>query len=46
MDVQKKFDRYEIIEELGIGGMAYVYRARDPLFDREVALKVLKRELL
>lgn len=43
---EKKFDRYEIIEELGIGGMAYVYRARDPLFDREVALKVLKRELL
>lgn len=46
MAVQKRFDRYEIVEELGIGGMAYVYRARDPLFDREVALKVLKRELL
>ena len=45
MSVQK-FDRYEIVEELGIGGMAYVYRAYDPLFDREVALKVLKRELL
>ena len=46
MAVQKKFDRYEIVEELGIGGMANVYRARDPLFEREVALKVLKRELL
>ena len=47
MDTPKqKFNRYEIIEELGIGGMATVYRAYDPLFEREVALKVLKRELL
>jgi len=43
---KQKFSRYEIIEELGIGGMATVYRAYDPLFEREVALKVLKRELL
>ncbi len=47
MDTTKqKFNRYEIIEELGIGGMATVYRAYDPLFEREVALKVLRRELL
>lgn len=47
MDIPKqKFKRYEVIEELGIGGMATVYRAYDPLFEREVALKVLKRELL
>ncbi len=47
MDTPKqKFKRYEVIEELGIGGMATVYRAYDPLFEREVALKVLKRELL
>jgi serine/threonine protein kinase len=43
---KQKFNRYEIIEELGVGGMATVYRAYDPLFEREVALKVLKRELL
>ena len=43
---KQKFKRYEIIAELGIGGMATVYRAYDPLFEREVALKVLKRELL
>jgi len=43
---QQKFNRYEILAELGVGGMATVYRAYDPLFEREVALKVLKRELL
>jgi serine/threonine protein kinase len=43
---KQKFSRYEIIEELGIGGMATVHRAYDPLFEREVALKILKRELL
>ena len=43
---RQKYNRYEIMEELGIGGMATVYRAYDPLFEREVAIKVLKRELL
>jgi serine/threonine protein kinase len=42
----EKFSRYEIREELGQGGMAAVYRAYDPLFEREVALKILKREML
>ena len=42
----EKFSRYELREELGHGGMATVYRAYDPLFQRKVALKVLNRELL
>jgi serine/threonine protein kinase len=42
----EKFSRYKIMEELGHGGMATVYRAYDPLFEREVALKILKQELL
>ena len=36
--------RYEVIEKIGEGGMAYVYKARDNFLNRYVAIKVLKDE--
>src|SRR5574341_2059355 len=36
-------NRYQIKSELGRGGMATVYRAWDPRFDRDVAVKVLPK---
>ncbi len=42
----EKIGRYEIKAELGRGGMATVYLAYDPRFEREVAVKVLPREML
>ena len=38
-------DRYEIIEELGKGGMGKVYRVVDKKLDEEVALKLIKPEI-
>jgi tetratricopeptide (TPR) repeat protein/predicted Ser/Thr protein kinase/TolB-like protein len=37
--------RYQIIEELGKGGMGKVYRALDSKIDEEVALKLIKPEI-
>ncbi len=37
-------NRYEIIEKIGTGGMATVYKARDRVLNRSVAVKVLKDE--
>jgi tRNA A-37 threonylcarbamoyl transferase component Bud32/tetratricopeptide (TPR) repeat protein len=38
-------DRYELLERIGRGGMATVYRARDRRHGRDVAVKVLHRAL-
>jgi serine/threonine-protein kinase len=45
MTTPTKIGRYDIKAELGRGGMATVYRAYDPSFEREVAIKVLPPEL-
>jgi WD40 repeat protein len=46
MTTPKTFGRYEIKDQLGRGGFASVFRAYDPRFKRDVAVKVLPRELL
>jgi eukaryotic-like serine/threonine-protein kinase len=37
--------KYEVLEEIGHGGMATVYRARDPVLARDVAIKVIHPHL-
>lgn len=45
MDRYLLANRYELIDKVGSGGMATVYRARCQTLDRIVAVKVLKDEL-
>ncbi len=44
--IGKSLGQFEIIEEIGRGGMASVYRARQININRTVAIKVLPRTLL
>jgi serine/threonine-protein kinase len=43
--VGKTIGKYEILEEIGRGGMAIVYRGRDTELEREVAVKILHPHL-
>lgn len=44
-DSTPQLDKYELLEELGHGGMATVYRAVDRRLGREVAVKIIHRHL-
>lgn len=37
-------NRYQLLEQIGKGGMAMVYRARDLMLERQVAVKVLRED--
>src|SRR5262249_2030221 len=38
----RRLDRFELIQELGIGSFGHVFKAHDPELDRPVAIKVLR----
>ena len=38
-------DRYELLEVIGTGGMAVVYKGRDHRLNRLVAVKILREDL-
>ena len=41
METPRTIGRYEVIERVGRGGMGVLYRGRDPVLEREVAIKVM-----
>ena len=42
----KQYGRYEIVEEIGSGAMGAVFKARDPVMDRVVAVKTIHASAL
>jgi serine/threonine-protein kinase len=43
--LNQRIDRYTLLEKIGSGGMATVFRARDENLDRDVAVKILHKHL-
>jgi serine/threonine protein kinase len=45
MPMPEKLGHFNLLEEIGHGGMSTVYRAFDPTLNREVAIKLLREDL-
>jgi len=41
----EKIGKYEVLEPIGRGGMGTIFKARDPILERTVALKVISSEI-
>ncbi|CAG1012063.1 partial Serine/threonine-protein kinase PrkC, partial [Anaerolineae bacterium] len=44
--IGKKLGQYEVISRLGAGGMATVYRARQTSVERDVAIKLIRADMI
>src|SRR2546428_11904562 len=42
----RSFNQYQIIDQLGAGGMGEVFRARDTRLNRDLAVKVLPKDFV
>ncbi|HEX2722905.1 MAG TPA: serine/threonine-protein kinase, partial [Gemmatimonadaceae bacterium] len=45
LEAGRTVDRYEVVTRISAGGMGEVYKARDPLLERELVLKVLPQRM-
>ena len=45
MAIPEKIGTFEVIRQIGSGGMGAVYLGRDPELDRQVAIKVIREEV-